>query len=363
MTSSATVLARIAEVPDGDEPLRLRRAWPRSPTRLTLEYVAADAVVAGHWSSEEADTRAAAADDDQTALTEVGGELVALQERGTDGRLRGLRAAVGLPGARLISHRARRRATVAIPGAFLKVVRPGRVAALAAAHRAVHAVAAPAVLAEDEEAGILTIGAMRGRSLHDLLDGPGAAAAARTTGAAIRRLHGQPLPAAVGPGVHGPGEETEVLETWLQRLLWHDPAAHARLLDRARWVLDELGALPAVPSVLIHRDLHDKQVLIDDDGEVAFIDLDTLAAGDPGIDLANLAAHFDLRARQAGAPPGSTSALREALLDGYAANAAWRRRLAVFEQAALLRLACVYAFRPRWRAVATSLVEHDVRAA
>jgi hypothetical protein len=38
---------------------------------------------------------------------------------------------------------------------FLKVVRPGRVAGVAAAHRAVHAVAVPAVLAEDERAGVL----------------------------------------------------------------------------------------------------------------------------------------------------------------------------------------------------------------
>ncbi|HEY0343598.1 MAG TPA: hypothetical protein VGC59_03060 [Solirubrobacteraceae bacterium] len=59
------------------------------------------------------------------ALVEVQGELVAQQATATDARLPGAR---GRSAARL----APRRATVAVPGAFLKVVRPGRVAAAVA---------------------------------------------------------------------------------------------------------------------------------------------------------------------------------------------------------------------------------------
>jgi hypothetical protein len=55
--------------------------------------------------------------------------------------------------------------------------------------------------------------------------------------------------------------------------------------------------------------------------------------------------------------------LREALLARYGAAAGQRRRVAIYERAALLRLACVYAFRPRWAGVATSLVEEGARAA
>jgi aminoglycoside phosphotransferase (APT) family kinase protein len=368
---SAGVLPRIAQIahrdpalPGGTGPLRLRRAWPASATRLTLEYTSGDIVVAGHWCSEPGATRdVAAAAGDRMALVEVEGELVALQATGTDGRLPGLAAAAGATGARLVSHRAERRATIAVPGAFLKVVRPGRVAAVAAAHRAVHAVAAPAVLSEDERAGVLTLEAVPGRPLHDLLAEPGTTAAVRTIGAAVRRLHAQPPPGAACTGVHGPREEARVLSDWLERLAWHDSRMSARVRERARHVLGDLRALPAGRSALIHRDLHDKQILLGDDGAVGLIDLDTLTVGDPAIDLANLAAHFDLRARQAGADLATAPAQREALLAGYGASAAQRRRVEVYERAARLRLACVYAFRPRWAAVAAALAEDRERAA
>jgi aminoglycoside phosphotransferase len=360
MATSANVLSQIAEIPGRDpaHPLRLRRAWPRSAGRLTLEYICGDAVVAGHWSRDrEAARSMAAGGGERMTLVEVGGELVVLQATGTDGRLGGLAAAVGLPGARLVAHRAERRATVSVPGAFLKIVPPGRVAGVAEAHRAVRGLGVPAVLAEDEQAGVLTLGAVAGRSLHDRLTRPGADAAVRLSALAIRRLHAQPLPAAVAARVHGPRQEAEVLSGWLERLSWHEPRVHAAVRERARRVLGELAALPEVAPALIHRDLHDKQILIAGGGAVALIDLDTLSAGDPAIDLANLTAHFDLRARQSGAGAATAAALRASLLAAYGAPRAWTRRLEIYERAALLRLACVYAFRPRWAAVAASLAE------
>lgn len=371
MTADPGVLSRIADISQSDalaclgppaRPLRLRRAWPGSPTRLILEYTAGDDIIAGFWSSDSAAARRAAATaDDRLSLVEVHGELVTLLDKGTDGRLPGLAPALELPGARLISHRAERRATVAIPGAFLKLVKPGRVAAVAARHRAVHALAVPPILSEDEDAGALTLGAISGSSLHDLWAQPGAQAAVRTTGAAIRRLHAQPLPTEDCRHVHGPQQEATLLADWLERLLPHDPLTHARICKRARHALADLTALPASTPTLIHRDLHDKQILLATDGSVALIDLDTVTIGDPAIDLANLAAHFDLRARQTGADPAIASALRDSLLEGYGAPAAWQPRLEVYEHAALLRLACVYAFRPRWATTAASLAEEGRR--
>lgn len=371
MTGDPGVLSRIADISQSDtlaclgppaRPLRLRRAWPRSPTRLILEYTAGDDIIAGFWSSDSAAARRAAATaDDRLSLVEVHGELITLLAKGTDGRLPGLAPALELPGARLISHRAERRATVAIPGAFLKLVRPGRVAAVAAMHRAVHTLAVPPILSEDEDAGALTLGAVSGRSLHDLWAQPGAQAAVRTTGAAIRRLHAQPLPTEGCWHVHGPQQEATLLADWLERLLPHDPLTHARICKRARHALADLTALPALTPTLIHRDLHDKQILLTTDGSVSLIDLDTVTIGDPAIDLANLAAHFDLRARQTGADPAIAAALRDSLLEGYGAPAAWQPRLEVYEHAALLRLACVYAFRPRWAKTAASLAEEGRR--
>jgi aminoglycoside phosphotransferase (APT) family kinase protein len=210
---------------------------------------------------------------------------------------------------------------------------------------------------------VLTLGAVPGRPLHDLLAAPGATAAVRMIGAAVRCLHAQPPPGAVGTGVHGPREEARVLADWLERLTWHDSRTASRIRERARDVLADLAALAAARPALIHRDLHDKQILLGDDGAVALIDLDTLTLGDPAIDLANLAAHFDLRARQAGADRATAAPQREALLAGYGASAAERRRVEVYERAARLRLACVYAFRPRWATVAAALAEGRRRAA
>jgi aminoglycoside phosphotransferase (APT) family kinase protein len=210
---------------------------------------------------------------------------------------------------------------------------------------------------------VLALGAVPGRSLHYLLAEPGASAAVRTIGATVRRLHAQPPPGAVCTGVHGPREEVRVLSDWLERLAWHDSRMASRLRERARHVLGDLAALPVGRAALIHRDLHDKQILLDDDGAVGLIDLDTLTVGDPAIDLANLAAHFDLRARQAGTDHVAAAAQREALLAGYGASAGQRRRVEVYERAARLRLVCVYAFRPRWAAVAAALAEDRERAA
>jgi Ser/Thr protein kinase RdoA (MazF antagonist) len=136
---------------------------------------------------------------------------------------------------------------------------------------------------------------------------------------------------------HGPVEEARVLTTWLDRLRPLAPALHAELAAAALGVVVALHALPEGPTATVHRDLHDQQAFVTPDGDVAFIDLDTLGEGDPAVDLANLAAHLELL----GAPE-----LGETLLRGYGAPAAWAPRLAVLRRATLLRLACVHAFRP-----------------
>ena len=69
-------------------------------------------------------------------------------------------------------------------------------------------------------------------------------------------------------------------------------------------------------------------------------------AGDPAVDVSKLLAH--LRLRTLPARDGDTGPTREASLDGYGVLRGARARLDVYERATLLRLACVYAFRPRW---------------
>jgi Ser/Thr protein kinase RdoA (MazF antagonist) len=239
----------------------------------------------------------------------------------------------------------------------VKVLPPGRVARVAAMHALAglgpRSVDVPPVLHYDERAGVLELGRVAGRALHDILQAPGAEHAARAAGAALRRFHARKPSRPDGEG-HGPRAEAEVLEAWLERLAPYDRALHARVERAARPILEELAALPPVSPAILHRDLHDKQVFVDDAGRVGLIDLDTLTHGDPGIDVANLLAHVDLRSRQTGI---AHDRVRAALLDGYDPPPSWDARLRACEQAVRLRLACVYAFRPRWAGLAAGLLE------
>jgi aminoglycoside phosphotransferase len=329
--------------------LTLRRAWPRSGGALTLEYVGPAGVLAAQASRDLVRLERAARRLPGAAVVMAGDRAVLLQPGGIDRVLASVPSAVRSPGASLVAHRAERRATVALGGAFLKIVRPGDISQLAERHRAVHALPAPAVLAADGATGTLVLSVVAGISLHELLrTGRAGTAQLAAVGRAVRDLHRQPSPpAGILAGPHQPAQEATVLRGWLAKLADPDWAPlHARLapaIDDVAAALDRLS--PATPAT-IHRDLHDKQLMVDDGGRVGVIDLDTLSLGDPAIDLANLLAHLRLRALQDPAHAAALDSWRAALVEGYAPPYGWRERVHLLEQATLLRLACVYAFRP-----------------
>jgi hypothetical protein len=74
-------------------------------------------------------------------------------------------------------------------------------------------------------------------------------------------------------------------------------------------------------------------------------------------------AHLELRALQHRCAPTDSERLAAALLDGYDAGAAIRRRAAVYAQATRVRLACVYALRPTWPSVPDALLASAMRRA
>ncbi|MDP9398929.1 MAG: phosphotransferase, partial [Actinomycetota bacterium] len=110
-----------------------------------------------------------------------------------------------------------------------------------------------------------------------------------------------------------------------------------------------LGGPPARPT-LLHRDLHDKQVLVGAGASGApslgILDADLAAIGEPALDLANLLVHLDLRAAQGTVPVATAQACVEAVLAGYDPDDEVRRRLPAYALATRLRLLGVYAFRP-----------------
>jgi len=111
----------------------------------------------------------------------------------------------------------------------------------------------------------------------------------------------------------------------------------------------DVGVVADAPIATCHRDFHDKQILYDGDRSV-LLDCDTLAMADPALDLGNFIAHLQWRTHQS--PNHSdqlaqgTRAFRRAygaMDDGTQKRAGW------WSAATLLRLACLYTWRPRWR--------------
>lgn len=324
------------------------RAWPRAVDHLLLELGPADDRVPAQWF---ASITAASAEEARQSGAVRRGRLL-LQPGGVDRRLPGLATRLAAPGTELISHRPGRRAVLRESAdqygspAFTKVVRPGKVAALAERSRQAEALdlRTPAVLGVDRMAGTVTTAALPGVGLADVLAGPEAASACRATGAALARLHRQPIPA--GLAVHDLSADLAVADRWRS---WAEhfaaPAPFAGRLDepvepRPPGSSDRDGA--DVRPAVLHRDFHDGQVLVDGD-RVGVIDFDLMAVGDPALDLGNLVAHLELRELQgvlADARP-----LVAAVLDGYRPGRGVLERLPVYRAATRRRLHALYAFR------------------
>ena len=124
------------------------------------------------------------------------------------------------------------------------------------------------------------------------------------------------------------------------------------------------GVYPALFAIAIHVS-HARLSLIGQsatafvqrDGTVGMLDLDTMAAGEPALDVANMLVHFELRALQGQCAPQPASRAAAAFLEGYEPGADVAARIDAYRNATRLRLACLYALRPPWRHLAPKLLE------
>jgi len=360
--SPAQALERLSSL-DAPAGLQLERAWPARDGGLLVEYRdATGSVTAARWSPR---LRTSA-----SAVLEVSPGLeIELHRGGADPGLPALAGVLARGRAHLIGHQSGRRATVLVddPGGarFVKVVRPGRAARVVQALATVRSasagvpIATPLVLEHDDDAGIVECAALPGRPLTPLLGASGAEALARRLGSALGALHAMPIPASLAG--HDAGAEIAVLRRWADRVRPFD----GRLAETAHEATDDLEPrLSAPPGELafLHRDLHDGQVLVEDGpAPFALLDFDTVAAGDPALDLANLLVHLELRSHQGACSAAAAVRFGDALLDGYGAGAELRERLGPYGRASRIRLACVYALRPRWRAAGLAVLASPMR--
>lgn len=354
---------RLAHPGTGAE-LTLLRAWPRGEWHVLLEFATpSGGRLAGQWFADA--VRRAEVFAATRGAVDVPGHGVVLHPDGADRKLAALSGLVAWPGSRLLVHRPERRAVVLLTGDgdryYAKVLRPGadvalagRLAALAQALRGVADV--PLVLDWPLGDGVLVQAELPGPTLYEAAEAGSApesvlVAGWERLGAALRLLHDAPRD-GVAAGTHDAADEEAVATRWLRAAAGYGllPAVDVGAL------LTELRSGPPGPAGLLHRDLHDKQAVLQPGGRLGLLDLDTVAVGERALDVANVLVHLELRVAQRVLPRPLARSARAAFLAGLDPDDATLARVPAYERATRLRLAGVYAFRPRWRGLARALL-------
>ncbi len=181
------------------------------------------------------------------------------------------------------------RAVVQVTGAhtsvFLKVVRAGRAERLHASHRSLPAdLPVPMSLGYSSELGLVALQAMPGLTLRDVLeDDTAAVPPAESLMALLDRLP------EIDDGTESlsPVERLPDLTRQMKALLpWQ-----ATRIDR---LVEGIGPETAPPSVPVHGDLYEAQLLVEDGGYSGLIDVDTFGLGRPADDAATMIGHLSL---------------------------------------------------------------------
>lgn len=230
-------------------------------------------------------------------------------------------------------------------------------------HRRVHAavgrgrcrLSVPQPMAYVPALHLTVVAGAPGESLYDTL---GAAAAPRAEIAAAAQALGDlhQLDVDAGQRIHGPSDELDLVGGWVDLVSELYPELRSPLRAAAASLARAVPP-PAPPRALVHRDFHDKQVLLSPSA-VTVLDLDTACRGEPELDLGNCAAHFWLRGaqrRQAERYAG----FEERFLRAYPRRIA-ADRVRWYRRSSALRLACVYALRPRWHYLSPALIAESL---
>lgn len=355
---------RLAHPVTGAEPT-LCRAWPHDDWHVLLEFRSeSGGRLAGQWFAD-AVRRAEVFAATRGAL-DVPGDGTVLHPDGADRRLTALAGLVAWPGSRLLAHRPERRAVVRLTGDgdtyYATVVRPGldgdlgrRLTGLAGLLRGVATL--PAVQDWPIGDGVLVLSTLTGPTLAAAgagrsTSGADLMAAWQRLGVALRVLHDAPrVPGLTGVGTHDAAAEVALVERWLA------PAAEYGLLppvDVAELLAPLRDGAPG-PVGLLCPDLTDAHAVLSPGG-LGLFGLDTVAAGELARALAALRVGLEVRVARGELTPSSARSARDALLAGARPDEATLARVPGYERAARLRLAGVYAFRPRWRGLSRALL-------
>jgi hypothetical protein len=190
----------------------------------------------------------------------------------------------------------------------------------------------PEVLLVDPALRVVALSDLRGPPLRAFVLA-GDHSACRRAGAALAGWHrfwqASPAPAALS--WHSSHRELELLQARARRA--------PRAIARAAASLAPPLARPWPCPTVVHRDLHEEQMLLGD--RAALIDLDDTALGPAELDLGNLVAHLELLGYRSGT---SLAPQIEALLAGYR-GAGGKLDAALLDRCrrlSMIRLACIH---------------------
>jgi len=212
----------------------------------------------------------------------------------------------------------------------------------------------PTLLDWQPELHMLTIEECPGQSLNERwLTENGEASDGDRIAEILEWLSCSPPP----PGLpsHGSHDEILLLGKRLDsyhRTLRHPSRRAGRTVER---VIRALSRERSFPTVLCHRDLHDKQVLLDGNSGGTLIDLDLVAAGPPALDAGNILAHLRLRSLQGAGVPWR--GIAERIVRRLVQDRAMAESLPRWTAATLLRLSLIYARRRRSEHLLDELLE------
>ncbi len=173
------------------------------------------------------------------------------------------------------------------------------------------------------------------------LSRPDPAAGAAGAGRALAALHR----AAIEPDRrHGVDDELAILDEWVRRVAQVYPRRAAAFDAAFSAVRGRLERCRAFTPVAVHRDFHEKQVAVRDDGSAVLMDFDTLCVSDAALDAGNFVAHLELAEIEGRIP--DAAATTHAFEAGYGAppDRGFADRVQAHRRATLLRLACLHAF-------------------
>lgn len=277
------------------------------------------------------------------------------------------------PGGELIVHRAGKRAVERTSRGFVKHLRAGKSADVAAATTTMGALAGgagfsvPDVLETTEHS--VTLSTVPGQPMMELEQDCWELAWDEWSAAWARMVQSD-VGGSEGWQVHDAAAEADVVATWFGNVREHDPGELAdryagRLTEvegrirEALLTLDEPSRGSARSELVpAHRDLHDGQMLFDcGNRRMGLLDFDTAVLADRELDLTNLDVHVDLRVMQGLLSEDMAYVARVAIAEAARAVGADAHRMEVYREATRARLVCVYAFRPQWIPVAERLLD------